>query len=126
MKTNEGMKTIKKKIRDLLVVSAIDVFGKDKVFDALQIKMKQQDALIDELKELAKENNTLLGRVIRFPHADSYAVYLITGVYKHKVYTAWIDYCDGWQDDILEDGGNLDINIAIKKIAFDDQWETKR
>lgn len=93
------METIRLKIEELLQVSKEDLIGdKDfgKKFDA---KMKNQERLMDELEKLAKEKKTILGRILRFPCADSYAYYLITSVGKTQVQLKWINYCDAWVDD---------------------------
>jgi len=93
------METIRLKIEELLQVSKEDLIGdKDfgKKFDA---KMKRQNELMDELETLAKENKTILGRTLRFPMADSYALYLITSVGKTQVQLKWLNYCDAWVDD---------------------------
>jgi hypothetical protein len=39
-------------------------------------KMKRQEKLMDELKVLAKARKTIYGRVLQFPMADSYALYI--------------------------------------------------
>jgi len=82
--------------------------------------MEQQGNLIEEIEKVAKRNNTILGRLIRFPFADGYAIYVITKVNKKTVRVAWIDYGDGWMDRRLGRGGLLDIDYAMKEIKGED------
>jgi len=92
------MEEIKAKIKQLLLLSKTEPKeGKD-YFGNLTAKMQQQEKMWNELKVLAKANNTLLGRIMKFQHADSYAFYLITKVNKRTVRLDWINYCDAWVD----------------------------
>jgi hypothetical protein len=88
--------------------------------------MKQQDALQIELIALARANRTLYGRMVRFPHADSYALYVVTKVNKKTVQLTWVDYCDGWVDDRLGTLGSISIQYVKDKCDFDDRWEAVR
>ena len=87
------MKEIKLLIAALLKLSMNEVKG----FPELHAKMKEQDKLMDDIRELAKKEKTLLGRVIKFPRADSYAIYIITKINKKTVGLTWVDYCDSWK-----------------------------
>ena len=89
------METIKKKIKQLLDVSSVDLIGDKDFLVKFNTKMKNQERLISELIPLCRAQNTLLGRTIKFPHADSYALYLVTKVNKNTVFLTWLDYCDG-------------------------------
>lgn len=91
-----------------------------KMFDE---KMARQDKLMDELEVLAKEANSLIGRVLRFPMADSYALYVVTRVYKKTVKVRWIQWCDAWQDDRLGVEGNLDYNYVASSIQGQDNMK---
>lgn len=113
------MEEIRKKIQELLTLSKEETRG----WDSLKAKMKSQDDLMNELKTLAKANKTLLGRIIRFPYADSYAVYVITKINKKTVRIDWVDYCDGWQDDRCGEAANLDIRFATQKIRLEDRLD---
>jgi hypothetical protein len=113
------MNEIKAKLEELFKVSSEEVDYK-KGWEESKKKMDKQDNLMNELKELAKTNKTLLGRVIRFPHADSYAVYVITKVNKKTVRINWVDYCDAWQDERCGIAANLDIRYATQKIKGED------
>ncbi len=113
------MEEIRKKIQELLTLSKEETKG----WDGLKAKMKSQDDLMNELKTLAKANKTLLGRIIRFPYADSHAVYVITKVNKKTVRIDWVDYCDGWQDDRCGVAANLDIRFATQRIHGADGLE---
>lgn len=113
------MKEIKVKIEELQKVSSEETKG----WEGIKDKMNRQDNLMNELKELAKTNKTLLGRIIRFPHADSYAVYVITKVNKKTVRIDWVDYCDAWQDERCGIAANLDIRYATQKVQGEDRLE---
>jgi len=106
---------IKQKINELLAYNYIEISHPDymKKFDE---KMASQETIMDELKVLAKANNTILGRTIQFPMADSYALYLITKVNKKSVVLSWVEYCDAWQDDRLGDKGTIDYQYAFDKV----------
>lgn len=93
------MEEIKAKIKQLLLLSKTEPKAGEKFFDNLTAKMQQQEKMWNELKVLARANNTILGRIIKFQHADSYAVYLITKVNKRTVRLDWLNYCDAWVDD---------------------------
>jgi hypothetical protein len=110
------METIYAKINELLQVSKEDLIGdKDfgKKFDA---KMKRQNELMDELEVLAKAKKTLLGRTIQFPMADSYALYLITGVNAKTVQLKWLNWCDAWVDDRCGYACRLDRKYAEQSV----------
>jgi uncharacterized Rmd1/YagE family protein len=105
-----------KLITELLKVSnqPNDNFKKENdksIWDSSKRKIKIQKDLMNQLKKRAIELDTLIGRVLKFPTADSYAVYVITKVFKNHVKVAWIDYCDGWENDIAYDN-KVDIRIA--------------
>lgn len=85
--------------------------------------MKRQEKLIDELKTLAKQHNTILGRTIKFPMADSYALYVITKVNKNTVQVTWLKYCDAWVDDRLGYRGSLSFDYASRDVRGQDALE---
>jgi len=119
------METIKAKIQELLKYNDIDIFdsfAKEKDdplhFDNI---MKTQENLMEELKVLAKAEDTLLGRTMRFPMADSYALYVITKVNKTTVQLTWIKWCDAWQDDRLGYTGSLPYDYASRQVRGGDK-----
>jgi transcription elongation factor Elf1 len=119
------METIQAKINELLDVSREDIFTKEKRKDFqknFDRKLKKQESLIAELIVLARKEKTLLGRVIKFPRGDGYALYLITSVGKKTVQLKWLDYCDQWVDDRCGYACRLDINYAQSQINFNDKW----
>lgn len=119
------MEQIKAKVQELLAMNAIEpeyTYG-SKSENSLNNIMKRQDVLIKEIKAIARTNNTLLGRTVRFPMADSYAVYVVTKVNAKTVQVTWIRYCDAWQDDRLGEKGSISKEFAQSKIDFDDMWE---
>ena len=86
--------------------------------------MNKQDQLMDELKEIARKHNTLIGRTLQFQVADSYAIYLITHVNKTSVQVVWIDYCDGWTDEMVEAyGRTIPLKFAKEKVKQQDALE---
>lgn len=116
------METIKAKIKELLEVSSPNLIGdKDfsKKFDA---KMKRQEELIAELIPLCRAQKTLLGRTVRFPMADSYALYLVTKENPKTVELTWLDYCDAWVDDRLGYKGSISRDYVQKQTDFNDHW----
>ena len=113
------MKAIQNKIKELLAVLAFEA-DYTRGFDSLGEKMKKQEVLMEELVELAKAQKTLLGRTIKFPHADSHALYLITKVNKKTVQLDWIDWCDAWVDDRCGKRCSLDLNYATRDVRGQD------
>jgi hypothetical protein len=113
------MKTIQNKIAELLKVSAVEA-DYTKGFDALGEKMDKQELLMEELEELAKAQKTILGRTIRFPHADSYALYIITKINKNKVQLDWINWCDAWVDDRCGYRSDIDLAYATSNVRGQD------
>ena len=119
------METIKTKIQELLKFNDIDIFDsfQRKSDDPLHFDniMKTQENLMEELKVLAKAEDTLLGRTMRFPMADSYALYVITKVNKTTVQLTWIKWCDAWQDDRLGYTGSLPYDYASRQVRGGDK-----
>lgn len=125
------MEEIKAKIKQLLLLSKTEPKRGKKYFENLKAKMQQQEKMWDELKVLAKANNTLLGRIIKFQHADSYAFYIVTKVNRKAVRLDWIDYCDGWVDSNCGVACFIDIEFVREEIrrrdALDEMFsENKR
>ena len=122
------METIKKKIKQLLDVSSIDLLSKEHIgkpnwgqmFDK---RMKEQEDLMDELKALAKASKTIIGRVIRLQRCDGYALYLITNVAKNKATVQWLNWCDGYIDEVLDTGCELPVEKAYGFIRQQDVLE---
>lgn len=123
------MKELKKKIQELIEVSKKDYkeFLKEGIekgnFNLLFGKINMQNKLMDEIKELAKENNTLLGRIVKFPHADSYAYYIVTKINKVTVRLTWLDYADAWIDDRCGYECNIDYSYVQETINGEDQLD---
>jgi hypothetical protein len=106
------------KIKELLEINDIEpvYLWNSNSPNSVRNIMKRQDKLMDELEELAKKHNTILGRVVRFQRADSYAVYLVTKVNKKSARLTWINFCDGWQDERIGYEANVEINFVNQKI----------
>ncbi len=83
-------------------------------------KMKDQDKLMDEMRDIARKHSLLLGREIKFQTADSYAHYVITQVDENEVTVQWVNYCDGWQDDRLGVTGKLPREYVEGHIRHED------
>ena len=119
------MKDLKLKINRLKELSAIPTTwgnGDDLKLN-LNDKMDQQDKLMEELTAMARKNNTLLGRNIRFSVADGDAVYIIDKVNEKSVHLTWIDYIDGYCDRHYgERGGSMKIQEALGYTKFEDQF----
>ena len=112
------------KIKELLdynnVEPVYDFAQQETASDSLPNIMKRQEALQGEIDELAKAHNTILGRQIKFPMADSYAYYIITKVNKKTVEITWVKYCDAWQDQRAGYSSNLDREYAEKQVKGQD------
>ena len=116
------METIKNKIQELLDISSVDLIGDKDFLVKFNTKMKNQERLISELIPLCRAQNTLLGRTVKFPHADSYALYLVTKVNKNTVFLTWLDYCDAWVDDRMGGGGLISREYVQNHVNFNDKW----
>ena len=99
---------IEPRMRELLSLNV--PFNWDKHSSAeFDKRWKKQEELIEELEKHAFEAKSMTGRTVRFPMADSYAVYLVTRVNKTTCQLQWLDVGDGWQDDRLGEKGSLPI-----------------
>ena len=113
------------KLNELVAINKIEpvyTFGSNDP-NSLDNIMKRQEKLIDELKTLAKQHNTLFGRTIKFPMSDSYALYVITKVNKNTVQVTWLKYCDAWVDDRLGYRGSLSFDYASRDVRGQDALE---
>lgn len=116
------MKNIKSKIADLKTISNKSADYGDGGFD---VKMSNQEKLFEELTSMARKEKTLLGRIIKFSAADSYAVYVIDKVNPKSVHVSWIDYCDGYCDRHFGGrGGNMRMNEALAYTQFEDYLDS--
>ncbi len=115
------MKEIEMLIKDFLLYSSTANAGGG--WEGIKEKLSKQDKYIYDLKELAKQNNTLLGRIITFPMADSSAMYVITKINKKSVRLTWVDYCDGWVDSRLGKLGSVNMWYAKQMIDNQDMIE---
>ena len=84
--------------------------------------MKKQEELMDYMKSIAQELDTLMGRIVKFQMADSYALYVVTKVIREAnvVQVTWVKWCDGWQDDRLGYEGILEYQYVKKRIDGED------
>jgi hypothetical protein len=119
------METIQAKINELLDVSREDIYTEEKrknFRENFERKLKKQESLIAELIVLARAQKTLVGRILKFPRGDGYALYLITSQGKKTVQLKWLDYCDRWVDDRCGYACRMSINYAQSQINFNDKW----
>jgi len=117
------MKELKTKIQELLALNDVELvytFGSDDP-NSIDKIMKRQEKLQEEIDELAKANDTILGRQIKFPMADSYAYYVITKVNKRTVEITWVKYCDAWQDSRAGYCSNLNFDYANQQVRGQDR-----
>lgn len=118
----DSMFTLKQKLDELVTVYNQEFdWSQDDASKKFDERMKRQEELIDELRQLAIENNTLIGRQVKFQMADSYAVYVVTKVFKNQVQVTWIDWCDGWVDDRLGYQGNLPLDYVQQVVQGEDK-----
>lgn len=116
MTTNKETE-IYRKIRLLLLENNVETKG----WENMLAKIERQDAMIDELEKMAKPEKTLLGRIVKFPMADSYAMYVITKVNAKTVRITWLDYSDAWVDDRVGKEANLDRTYAEQQVFGQDR-----
>ena len=84
------MKRLLQMIQLLLAMNTVS-FRKDReFFDNLLAMMRKQGLLMDKIKDLAKQEGTLLGRIITFPAGDGKCIYVITKVYPKVAPKAYI------------------------------------
>jgi len=117
------MEKLKAKIQELLAFNDVELvytFG-SKDPNSIDNIMKRQEKLQEEIDELAKANDTILGRQIKFPMADSYAYYVITKVNKRTVEITWVKYCDAWQDSRAGYCSNLNFDYANQQVRGQDR-----
>jgi hypothetical protein len=117
------MKTLKAKIRKLLAMNDIELvytWGSDDP-NSIDKVMKRQEQLQEEIDELARANDTILGRQIKFPMGDGYAYYVITKVNKRSVEITWVKYCDAWQDSRAGYQSLLDFDYANQQVRGQDK-----
>ena len=119
------MQEIVNKINELLALNAIESnYGvPDEDPTSFMSRMNKQEALMQECIVLARSKGTLFGRIIRIPHADSNAVYVVTKLNTRTVQLTWIRFCDAWVDSRVGYKGSYPINLAYQQTNFDDRWE---
>ena len=62
----------------------------------LSQKSRDMETLIIEIRNLAHEEHTLLGRIIQFPFDDKYSYYLITELNNENVTIECLDLYEGF------------------------------
>jgi hypothetical protein len=119
------MQEIEIKINELLALNAVEPnYGvPDEDPTSFTARMNKQEALMQECIALARSKGTLFGRIIRIPHADSNAVYVVTKLNTRTVQLTWIKFCDEWVDSRVGYQGSYPLALAQKQADFDDYWE---
>jgi hypothetical protein len=92
-------------------------------FKEMKRKWDYQNKLINELKEHCRNAKAMTGRIIKFPKADSFAMYIVTKVWKTKCTLQWIDYMDGWTDNRIGYKGSIDIEYIHNEILGEDNLD---
>lgn len=115
-------KEVKPRMEELLAMNRIDAskmgFGEE-----WRKHYKRQETLINELEEHAYNARSMTGRFIKFPHADSFALYMVQRVNKKSCRLVWIDWMDGWVDDRLGEAGSLPIDYVHGDICGQDRMK---
>lgn len=83
-------------------------------------QIKVQDALMKELNTLAKQNDTLLGRIIKFKIGDTDAMYVVTSVGKTNVRINWINYYGSVPYYKYGESATLSIKYALMYTKLND------
>ena len=96
----------------------------DGPLDDYLLKIKTLDTLFEELKELARAQDTVVGRRVSFQTMDSSAHYVITHLLKNnKVAVQWIMYDPDYIDDRLGERGVLDLDFVQSRINWEDKLD---
>jgi hypothetical protein len=117
------MKRIQRLIALLLAFNTIEIPKDKNYFERLLGmlgKMRQQGIVIDKLRMLAKQEGTLLGRIICLGIGEFKCFYVITKVYPKTVQIDWLNYGDGWSDARAGHQALLDIRYAKAYVDFED------
>jgi hypothetical protein len=117
------MELIKKKIKDLINFSFAESQPDENISLAKTIKKVLIEHIVNELKILSKENNTILGRVIKFSVNDSYAYYVIVNIRDVNVDIVWLDYGKGYQNLKFTEFDTIPFDYANEKVQKEDEFE---
>lgn len=89
-------------------------------------KFKQQEDELNNIKILARRNNTMIGRVVRLGYVNhnnpKSAMYIIVDANKIKVKIKYVNH-ENWNDipkNVLEREGTLDTSYALSQIYAED------
>jgi hypothetical protein len=87
-------------------------------------QMEAEWKAIEDRDAIAKMNNTLIGRYIKYPYADGHAFYEIWAVADSIAHVSHIPWGDGWSFPMIEDmEGKVPVAVAFKNIKQRDQLE---
>ena len=90
-------------------------------------KTQVLDTMFDELKVLAREAGTVVGRRVSFQVMDSLAHYVVTHVLKNnKVAVQWVEYDEDYIDGRLGERGVLELKYIEDITSWQDQLEGVR
>jgi hypothetical protein len=110
------MKKLRSTIKKLLALN-------NKTMDK-STKMILQENLVNEIESLAKANNTILGRLIKFDNLDAndtMAIYIITNVHPKTVQIDWVNYNNGWLNIHCGKQALIDFGYAKEIINIEDK-----
>lgn len=119
------MKTLIQKINVLQWTSRMEdsEFKKegDSGFDPYVRKTETLDAIFEDLRKQAIEEESVVGRRVSFQVMDSHAHYVITHLLKNnKVAVQWICYDESYIDDRLGERGVLELDFVLEKLEWED------
>ena len=84
--------------------------------------MDDNQKRLNELDEIAKNKNILVGRIITFPYADGQSIYQIIRENKNSVrLKVCFGLGDDWVDHILGEEGTINKDKAISRIEWRDK-----
>ena len=96
----------------------------DGPLDDYMRKREVLDQHFEDLKHLAREEGTVVGRRVSFQTMDSHAHYVVTHSLKSgKVVVLWINYDADYIDDRLGERGILPLEFVQSRIDWEDQLD---
>lgn len=85
-------------------------------------QMEAEWKIIEDRDAIAKMNNTLIGRYLKYQYADGYAFYEIYAVAKGIVHVSHIPWGDAWEFPMIEDMDcKVPVPVAQKNLYQRDQ-----
>lgn len=85
-------------------------------------KEEKEQEKANEVDEAARQAGTLIGRILRLPVADGYAVYIIKEVRGSQVRLQHMKWGDGYSDWSLGKGGWHSKAPIVRQIKLEDSF----